>query len=105
MKQNSFHAFLSLLNRLEQTGISYHLAHHRDDALMIVLAVPGERWEVEFLEDGSIEIERFISNGEILNQGALEQLFVIYRDQVDEQTLNGHVTSGQTERVFSTSMA
>ena len=53
-------------------------------------------------EDGSIEIERFISNGEILNQGALEQLFVTDADQTDEQMLNGHVTSDQTERVFST---
>jgi hypothetical protein len=38
---------------------------------MITVAVPGERWEIEFLDDGSIEIERFISNGKIFGERAL----------------------------------
>ena len=27
---------------------------------MVEIAVPGERWEVEFMENGSIELEKFI---------------------------------------------
>jgi hypothetical protein len=32
---------------------------------MVEIAVPGQRWEVEFMDDGSIEIEKFISSGQI----------------------------------------
>jgi hypothetical protein len=35
---------------------------------MVLVTVPGERWEVEFFADGSIEVERFISNGEICGE-------------------------------------
>jgi len=36
----------------------------------------NERWEVEFFADGSVEIERFVSTGEIDSDPArLEELF------------------------------
>lgn len=60
--QTTFRRFLTILETLEQAGVVYRLAHVRD-SVMIELAVPGERWEIEFLEDGDIEIERFVSRG------------------------------------------
>ena len=30
---------------------------------MVLLAVPGERWEVEFFADGSVEVEVFCELG------------------------------------------
>ena len=48
---------------LRQRGIRYHMDIVRDEAVMICLAVPGERWEIEFFEDGTTEIERFESTG------------------------------------------
>ena len=33
--------------------------------VMVEIAIPGERWEVEFEDDGSIEIEIFKGDGEI----------------------------------------
>ena len=47
------------------------------------VALPGERWEVEFLNDGSVEIERFISQGEISGEEALNELFSRYSDPED----------------------
>ncbi len=35
----------------------------RPEAVMVALAVPGERWEIEFFTDGRIEVERFVSQG------------------------------------------
>jgi hypothetical protein len=35
----------------------------RDGAIMVRLAVPGQRWEVEFIDDGSVELECFESFG------------------------------------------
>lgn len=45
---------LSFLNDLRDAKISYRMGHHRDDAVMVEIAVPGERWEVEFFEDGTV---------------------------------------------------
>ena len=73
-----FEKLLKLLNKLEQEKVSYTLAHHRDEAIMVTVAVPGERWEVEFLNDGSVEVEKFVSNGEIGGEEALEELFSFF---------------------------
>ncbi len=44
---------------------------------MVELAIPGERWEVEFFEDGHVEVERFRSHpGGLEDESILEQLFV-----------------------------
>ena len=53
--------FLRFLNRLEEEKIYYRLNKVREEAVMAEIAVPGERWEVEFMEDGSVEVERFVS--------------------------------------------
>lgn len=42
---------------------------------MVTVAVPGERWEIEFLSDGSIEVEKFVSQGDIAAEEALSELF------------------------------
>lgn len=80
MTSNIFDKLTSFLQNLEQQKIVYTLAHHRDEAIMIIIAVPGERWEIEFLSDGSIEVEKFISNGEIVGEEALKDLFDRYSE-------------------------
>jgi hypothetical protein len=50
---------------------------------MVIVAVPGERWEIEFLSDGSVEVEKFISNGEITGEESLNELFARYSEQED----------------------
>lgn len=47
---------------------------------MVSINVPGERWEVEFLEDGDIEVERFCSHGEIGDERLLAELFSRFAD-------------------------
>lgn len=75
MKNDGFAKLLEFLQKLEQQEINYTLAHHRDEAMMVTMAVPGERWEVEFFSDGSVELEKFISNGEIGGENELSGLF------------------------------
>jgi hypothetical protein len=48
---------------------------------MIVAFAPGEYWEIEFLDDGAIDIERYRSNGRILDENALEELFKLCSDE------------------------
>ena len=43
---------LRFLNMLEEKSIYYRLNKVREEAVMVEIAVPGERWEVEFMENG-----------------------------------------------------
>ena len=42
------HKLISLLNDLEAHNLFYRLSKHSEHAIMVEIAVPGERWEVEF---------------------------------------------------------
>ena len=81
MSAHPFHKLTTFLQQLEHGHIHYTLASHRHEAIMVCVTVPGERWEIEFLEDGSVEVERFISNGEIGGEEALSDLLTQYVDQ------------------------
>lgn len=71
---------LEFLGRLEAHRLSYTLAHNRDEAIMVTVAVPGERWEVEFFADGTVEVEVFTSDGKIRGRDALADLFAKHAD-------------------------
>jgi hypothetical protein len=74
MSDHIFDTLVGFLGQLDRAHIHYTLANHREDAVMVSLSVPGERVEVEFLADGSVEVERFISDGEICGQDALQDI-------------------------------
>jgi hypothetical protein len=80
MSNHPFGKLTTFLKHLEHAHIHYTLASHREDAIMVLVTVPGERWEVEFLGDGTVEVERFISNGEICGEEALQALLSQYAD-------------------------
>lgn len=84
MKRSVFDKLTAFLTELEGRQVSYTLSHNRDEAIMVNVAAPGERWEIEFLEDGSIEVERFISNGEVDSEEILRELFARYRNEGDK---------------------
>ena len=71
----------SFLDRLDDADIHYSLSSVREGAILISVSVQDERWEVEFLADGEIEIEIFTSDGEIHDESMLDDLFV--RDDGD----------------------
>ncbi len=66
------------LNKLDETKIFYKLSRINEDTIMVEVAVPGQRWEVEFFEDGEVRIEKFLSNGEIFDESEVELLFDKY---------------------------
>ena len=73
--EHAYKSLVRLLKRLDAAEIHYHLSCQRDGAISVEVAVPGERWEVEFGEGGAIEVEVFRSDGEIHDGNALGKLF------------------------------
>jgi len=69
-----------IIARLNAARIHHSITSIRDDAIMIDAAVPGERWEIEVFEDGHVEIERYRSDGEIVDEAALVELFARFSD-------------------------
>ena len=59
---------------LDRLLVTYELRIVRDEALMLSVALPGQRWELEFFDDGRIELERFVSQGVDEAPGALTEV-------------------------------
>ena len=70
----------NFLNTLEENKIYYRLNKIRPESIMIEVAVPGQRWEIEFIEDGTIDIEKFISDGAFYGKEELEVLLNKFSD-------------------------
>ncbi|WP_217269738.1 hypothetical protein [Neobacillus endophyticus] len=71
---------IDFLNNLEEGNIFYKLNKVRKEAIMVEIAVPGQRWGVEFMEDGSVEIEKFISDGEFYDVNEIETIIKDFSD-------------------------
>lgn len=71
---------LQFLNRLEEHKIYYKLEKVRNEAIMVEVVVPGQRWEVEFMDDGTVEVEKFISDGGYYDEKEIERLFKEFSD-------------------------
>ena len=80
----SFQKLLDFLGRLAEAKIHFSLASIRPETIAVLIAVPGERWEVEFFADGVVEVEVFSSvqaAGIVLEgEEALERLFATFSD-------------------------
>ena len=68
------------LDRLDESDMHYTLSSEREGAVMVGVTVPGQRWEVEFMVDGEVEVEVFESGGDIRDASAVEELFDIHAD-------------------------
>jgi hypothetical protein len=71
---------LAFLQKLGKMKIHYTLAHNQEDAVSVMVAVPGERWEIDFFLNGDIYVERFKSDGKIYDAKALDDLMRDFSD-------------------------
>jgi hypothetical protein len=81
MSTNQFDKLIAFLERLDDARIPYTMEHSREDAIMILAFAPGEYWEIEFLQDGEIDIERYRSDGKIHDESVLQELFDLCSDE------------------------
>jgi hypothetical protein len=80
MTSATIDSLLEFLTRLRAARIYYALSDHTEDAVMVEISVPGERWEVEFHQDGQIGVEVFASKGKIEDAKLLDDLFSRFSD-------------------------
>jgi hypothetical protein len=80
---NPLQKLLDFIATLDEHGISYGLTSVRSEAIMVEIAVPGERWEVEFFPDGHLEVEIFSNSSDIMGEEALGRLFAMYAEDAE----------------------
>ncbi|MBI4602044.1 MAG: hypothetical protein HY721_08790 [Planctomycetes bacterium] len=80
MRTTATTSLYELLDRLRQAKIHYRIRDDRERAVSIDIAVPGERWEIDLLADGSLEVEVFKSDGSIHGKAKLGELFRRFSD-------------------------
>jgi len=73
-------SLLDFLNKLEKEKIFYQLNKIREEAIMVEVVVPGQRWELEFLNDGTVDVEKFLSDQKFYGESELEVLFEEFSD-------------------------
>jgi hypothetical protein len=66
---------MRLFSDLEAKKLSFTTSTIRSGAILVNVAVPGERWEIEIFGDGHHEIEIFRSSGEIFSEKKLSDLW------------------------------
>ncbi len=88
MNNSAFHKVLRITKQLEAANIYFVIARYREDAISVSAAVPGERWEIDVLEDGEVDIERFVSDGTIEDESALPALIARFAE-ADTGAKNG----------------
>ncbi len=72
---------LDFLAELSKRNIYYKINQVRPDSIMVEIAVPGERWEVEFFDDEHVEVETFLANPVgIEGEEAVKRLFANFSD-------------------------
>lgn len=62
------------LIQLESAKIYYKLNKVKEEEIMVEVAVPGQRWEIEFMEDGAVEVEKLVSDGDYYDSQEIETL-------------------------------
>ena len=80
MNYSTIGELVDLLQKLKDANISFKLDHYLGDSISIIIAVPGERWEVDINRDGEVQIEIFRSQGELFDASMLDELFKNFAD-------------------------
>lgn len=80
VKKYSRDDFFELLKVLDEDKMYYRLRRSKNDATILVEAVvmPNERWQIEYLAEGSIKIKKYISDGNILWEKESSNLYKLF---------------------------
>lgn len=79
----SFEKFTSFLDELNSKKIHFSLEYNRSGYVMVCIAVPGERWGVEFESSDNVEVEIFksgVPNQSLEGEESIERLFRKFSD-------------------------
>ena len=81
---NALKKLLALSDQLKAANIHHEVTRYREDGVSIIAIVPGERWEIDVLDDGEIVVEVYKSQGGCRGEDSLKELFERHLDETEE---------------------
>lgn len=79
--KNPMQKLLELSDRMKAAGIHHEVTRYRDDGVSIIATVPGERWEIDVLDDGEVVVEVYKSQGGCRGEESLADLFARHENE------------------------
>jgi hypothetical protein len=85
VKPAPFAKLMSIIRALEAARIHFTVSYHRYAAVSILATLPGERWEIDILEDGEVDFERFVTTGGVTGEAELKKSIAKFAEPVAEE--------------------
>lgn len=73
-REENLKKLTDFLQKLERAKIYFSLDYTSEDSITVLAVVPGQRWEIQFMADGEVAVEKFLSDGRIFEEGETEKL-------------------------------
>jgi hypothetical protein len=83
-KTDPYRRLMKIIHALEGARIHFSVTRYRRDAISILATIPGERWEIDVLPDGSVEFERFASTGGVTGSAELKKAIAAVAHPAEE---------------------
>jgi hypothetical protein len=81
-EETPFDRFLDFIRACKDVRAWYRIESIRDNTVMVLSKLPGQYWEIEFFDNGELEIERYFSPGKIeTNEDLLDDLISAWNDE------------------------
>lgn len=78
---NAFRKLMGILQKLDAAKIHHSLSSYRTDAVSVTAVVPGERWEIDVLESGEVDFERFKTSGDLGDENELKDCIQTFAER------------------------
>ena len=85
MTPDRFDTLMGIIEKLKAAKIHFELAYHRYDGISINATVPGERWEIDVLEDGDVDFERFVTDGGVVGEPEMNEAIAKWAEPAAEE--------------------
>jgi hypothetical protein len=80
MSSNGLGKLLAFVGEVRALGLPYRLSQSRESCITLEVFPLRERWEIDFFEDGTVEVDQFIPVGEPLEVAEIGSLVRRLRD-------------------------
>jgi len=68
-------SYIAFIDRLDEEDIQYTIASMREGAVTVSVTVDEEHWQFDFLTNGRVEVQVFVSDGEVEGESGIDRFF------------------------------
>lgn len=78
-------SFIAFIDRLDEEDIQYTITSSREGVATVGVTVEEEHWQFEFLTNGRVEVQVFVSDGEVEGESGIDRFFDEHTGKDDDE--------------------